>query len=78
MSMSFSRFLAAAAACVLMAASGVTFAQQGQLEEVVVTARMRTESLQEVPVSVSAFTADEIDQIGVASMRDYAALVPNM
>ncbi len=51
--------------------------QASLLEEIVVTARMRAENLQEVPVTVSVFTAADIDQIGVSSMRDYAQLVPN-
>lgn len=49
----------------------------GVLEEIVVTARKRSESLQEVPVSVSAFTEQDIDDLGVRSMRDYAKQVPN-
>jgi len=61
----------------VVAISGAQAQQANLLEEIVVTARMRAENLQEVPVTVSAFTADEIDQIGIASMRDYAQLVPN-
>jgi len=34
------------------------------LEEIVVTARMRAENIQEVPVTISAFTAEDIDQLG--------------
>ena len=33
-----------------------------QLEEITVTARKRTESLQEVPITVTAFTADAIER----------------
>lgn len=57
--------------------SGAQAQQASLLEEIVVTARMRAENLQEVPVTVSAFTADDIDKIGVSNMRDYAQLVPN-
>ena len=35
-----------------------------QVEEIVVTARRREESLQDVPISVTAFTADALDQTG--------------
>ncbi len=49
----------------------------GVIEEIFVTARMRSENLQEVPAAVDAFTAEEIEQIGVSGMRDYAKLVPN-
>ena len=65
-------------AAVLVNGMAISWAQEsGLLEEIVVTARMRAENLQEVPVTVNAFTADDIDSIGVANMRDYAALVPN-
>ncbi len=47
------------------------------LEEIVVTARKRDENLQEVPVSVVAFTERDLDDIGLRSMRDYAKQVPN-
>lgn len=47
------------------------------LEEIVVTARKRDENLQDVPVSVSAFTERDLDDIGLRSMRDYAKQVPN-
>ena len=57
--------------------TGAQAQQASLLEEIVVTARMRAENLQEVPVTVSVFTAADIDQIGVSSMRDYAQLVPN-
>ena len=37
-------------------------AQQMVLEEIVVTARKREESLQEVPLAISVFSADDIDR----------------
>ena len=36
----------------------------GVVEEIVVTARKRTETLQEIPISVSAFSADKISEPG--------------
>jgi len=48
------------------------------LEEVVVTARKRTESLQEVPVAVSAFSAESLESLGVRNMRDFDGLVPGL
>jgi len=36
-----------------------------QLEEVVVTARARAESLQDVPSTVTAFTASQISDMGI-------------
>jgi len=54
--------------------SGPTLA----LEEVVVTARRRDESLQDVPVAVTAFTADALDSVGVADITELANTVPSL
>ena len=48
------------------------------LEEVVVTAQKRQESLQDVPISVTAFTGQEIDRLGINSTIDLAAFTPGM
>jgi iron complex outermembrane receptor protein len=53
-------------------------AQTTDLEEIVVTARKRDESLQNVPVTVDAFTEQTIKSAGIESPRDFVALVPNM
>jgi iron complex outermembrane receptor protein len=54
------------------------FAQGSLIEEVVVTARKRAESLEESPVSVRAFTASEIQSAGIETPRDFIALTPNV
>lgn len=48
------------------------------LEEIVVTAEARSESLQEVPVSVTAFTATDIQAAGVENTQDFINLTPNV
>ncbi|HEX4051961.1 MAG TPA: TonB-dependent receptor [Steroidobacteraceae bacterium] len=50
----------------------------GQLQEVVVTARRREENLANVPASVTAFTAQQIQQAGIESPRDFIQLTPNV
>ena len=47
------------------------------LEEIVVTAQKRAESLQEVPIAINAFTSEEMDRLGVRSAQDILKLVPN-
>ena len=47
------------------------------LEEVVVTATKRAETIQDVPVSVSAVSADMMAKVGIADMEDLSAVVPN-
>jgi iron complex outermembrane receptor protein len=48
------------------------------LEEIVVTARKRDEALIDVPVAVSAFSAQEIESAGISRPQDFIALTPNM
>lgn len=47
------------------------------LEEVVVTARRREESLLSVPVAVTAFSGEELDKIGAMDITDLAQSTPN-
>ena len=58
--------------------SPITFAQDSLIEEVVVTARKREESLQNVPVAVSALSPSQIEQIGSLTVMDISRLVPNV
>jgi iron complex outermembrane recepter protein len=51
---------------------------QNTLEEVVITALKRAESLQEAPATVTVFDADRIEEAGITSMRDYVGLTSNM
>ncbi len=46
--------------------------QSGQLEEIVVTARKRAETIQEAPLSIQAFTAGQIEQRGINNFADLA------
>lgn len=52
--------------------------QRGMLEEVVVTARRRAESLQTAPVAVSALTGDDMRQRGIANTSELAKSVPSL
>ena len=49
-----------------------------ELEEVVVVARKRDESYQDVPVTVNVFTETAIEDAGIERPADFIALVPNM
>ncbi len=49
----------------------------GMIEEIIVTAQKREESLQETPVSVTAFTADAIQALGFRQSVDITAQTPN-
>lgn len=53
-------------------------AESLMLEEIVVTAQKRTESLQDVPISVSAVDGDKIAEAGIENLQDLSAYVPNL
>ena len=48
------------------------------MEEVVVTARKRSENLQEIPESVTVLNADLIERARINNIKDFSALVPNL
>ncbi|MDX1518270.1 MAG: TonB-dependent receptor plug domain-containing protein, partial [Woeseiaceae bacterium] len=48
------------------------------LEEIVVTARKRTESVQDVPIAIQALSQDALARMGAKAMEDYARFVPSM
>jgi iron complex outermembrane recepter protein len=54
--------------------------QEGRavLEEVVVTSRRREESLQDVPIAVSAFSAESIERNMIAGVDDVFSRTPNV
>lgn len=47
------------------------------IEEIVVTARKREESLQDTPLSVSALGAEMIKDLGISATDDLASIAPN-
>lgn len=77
--------IAVAAAALVQAWPSIGSAQQpGQprqlagLEEVVVTARRREENLQDLPISIEAFSSEELEVRSVEVGRDLQMLVPNL
>lgn len=50
----------------------------GQLEEIVVTAQKREESLQETPLAVSALSVADIEQRGITNISSLSAIAPNL
>ena len=48
------------------------------LEEITVTAQRREESMQDVPVSVSAFSGENIEKAGITEATDYLMMTPNV
>ncbi|EED33468.1 transporter, OMR family [gamma proteobacterium NOR5-3] len=50
----------------------------GMLEEVIVTAAKRQQTLQEIPIAVSVVTAESIEQSQVLDIKDLQTLVPSL
>jgi len=66
----------------LSAASAPAFAQSGETgaatDEIIVSARRRNESLQDVPVAVSAFDGDKLEISGANDLTDIGDITPNV
>jgi len=63
------------AAFTLAATTGTGFAQ---VEEIVVTAQRREQVLQNVPLAVSAFRADQVEKLQINTAKDIGENVPNL
>ena len=53
-------------------------ADQGVIEEVVVTATKRAEPMQSIPVSIQAMKGDDIEELGVDNFEEYVQYLPNV
>ncbi|PHR61530.1 MAG: hypothetical protein COA47_05715 [Robiginitomaculum sp.] len=47
-----------------------------EIEEIIVTTRKREENMQSIPISITAFTAKDIENAGIKSVDDIALLTP--
>jgi iron complex outermembrane recepter protein len=75
--------IASAVVATLSAHAGTCFAQAtagggGGLEEVVVTAERRAESIQNVPITIQAITGDQLGQMAITTLDDVLKLLPNV
>ncbi len=68
----------------LMALAAPAAAQEARdtesngLDEIVVTAQKREQNLQEVPIAISAISAEKVERLGVNDARDLSGLAPNV
>lgn len=58
--------------------SNVALSESYQLEEIIVSAQKKAENLQDVPVSVSAMSAGDLEGLKLRHSTEIAAQVPNM
>jgi iron complex outermembrane recepter protein len=70
--------VAAAIAGMPAQAQNATPAVSEEIEEVLVTARRRSETFKDVPMTVNVFTSETIEAAGIDRPADFIARVPNM
>lgn len=75
--------LCASTACILVSAAAATArAQDGALPsesgEIVVTAQLREQRVEDVPLSLKAFSGDTLERLDLRSWEDIAALTPGV
>ncbi|MEO0412431.1 MAG: TonB-dependent receptor [Pseudomonadota bacterium] len=74
--------MATASAIAIVGASAAPASAQSDndlgLEEIVVTAQKRSESLQDVPISVSAFSSASLETKALTNIAEIAAFAPNV
>lgn len=68
------------AVVVALSAGAVSAGAQAQsaIEEVVVTATKREESLQDVPIAVTAITGQALEELGITNFSDYVMQLPGV
>lgn len=71
------------AVCVIFltpCSASLTYANdaESQLEEIIVTARQRDEGLQKVPLSVSAYSSQQIEDARIDQVGNFIGLTPNV
>jgi outer membrane receptor protein involved in Fe transport len=69
--------LSQAVVCAI-SAGAVCGTASAAFEEIVVTATKREESLQDVPIAVTALTAQTLDDLGIANFSDYVLQLPGV
>ena len=70
--------VAAALASAPAPAQNATPSSTEEIDEILVTARRRSETFKDVPMTVSVFTAETIQSAGIEKPGDFIARVPNM
>lgn len=65
-------------AAALLVAANTVWADGGELEEIVVTAQYRDQSIQSVPITIRVFDGASLDRAGARGFADYILSVPSV
>ena len=68
----------ALATAVAIAVSPSLVVAQGAIEEVVVTATKRAESMQDIPIAMTALQSDALEELRIGTFQDYVKFLPNV
>ena len=65
---------------IAMAIAGVVtpFTAHAQIEEIIVSAQKREESIQDVSIAISAFDGSQLDELGLTNLEQLPTLVPSV
>ena len=82
---SYNRLVVTALSCAATLVPPGAFAQEatadapsGMLAEIVVTAQRRAEKVQDVPIAISAFSSEQLQQLNVTETLGLSKLIPNL
>lgn len=70
--------LSTAVASALAVSLSAGVAQAQMLEEIIVTATKRAESMQDIPVTIQAMSGDAMSELGVSTFDEYVKYLPNV
>jgi outer membrane cobalamin receptor len=73
-----SKIAIAVAVFTTLGATATAYAQSAGLEEIIVTATRKSESLQEVGMAITSLGNEEIERMGATNLLDFAVRVPNL
>ncbi|MBK6584617.1 MAG: TonB-dependent receptor [Gammaproteobacteria bacterium] len=73
-----SMFAAASLSLLAPALPSAALAQSAGLEEIVVTAQKREESLQDTPISIVALGPAQLENLGISDINDLGSNIPNL
>lgn len=68
----------AALAVPVLYSTTVTAAQDGRIEEIVVTATRRAESIQDIPINIAAVSGEQLERVGITDLAEMARWVPGL
>jgi iron complex outermembrane receptor protein len=74
----FTKVVAYVAATTIFSFSTVSFAQSSLMEEVIVTAQKREESIQDVGIAITAFSGEQLDAFGFTNSTELTAYTPGV